>query len=121
MKNTYGVDLHSEVPIYIQLYKKITGLVIKHVLTENEKLPSVRVLAKEIGVNPNTVAKAYQELERKKIVHSVSGRGCFVSAINHNQLKEDTLAEFDALTQDALKIGITKGELAARIGRLQMK
>lgn len=48
-------------------------------LKENEQLPSVRSLAKEIGVNPNTVAKAYQELERNKIIYSVSGRGSFIA------------------------------------------
>ena len=70
----FDLDLQSRTPIYEQLYKKTIELIIKGVLKENDQLPSVRSLAKEIGVNPNTVAKAYQELERNKIIYSVSGR-----------------------------------------------
>ena len=55
----FDLDLQSRTPIYEQLYKKTIELIIKGVLKENEQLPSVRSLAKEIGVNPNTVAKAY--------------------------------------------------------------
>ena len=78
----FDLDLQSRTPIYEQLYKKTIELIIKGVLKENEQLPSVRSLAKEIGVNPNTVAKAYQELERNKIIYSVSGRGSFIAKIS---------------------------------------
>ena len=64
----FDLDLQSRTPIYEQLYKKTIELIIKGVLKENEQLPSVRSLAKEIGVNPNTVAKAYQELERNNYI-----------------------------------------------------
>ena len=87
----FDLDLQSRTPIYEQLYKKTIELIIKGVLKENEQLPSVRSLAKEIGVNPNTVAKAYQELERNKIIYSVSGRGSFIvkSVLQRMNLKKE--------------------------------
>ena len=73
------IDLQSRTPIYEQLQEQILRLSLLGVLDQNEQLPSVRALAREIGVNPNTVAKAYQELERQGIIYTVPGRGSFVS------------------------------------------
>ena len=68
------IDLQSRTPIYEQLQEQILRLSLLGVLDQNEQLPSVRALAREIGVNPNTVAKAYQELERQGIIYTVPGR-----------------------------------------------
>jgi len=65
----FDIDLQSRIPIYEQLYKKIVELIMKKELNSNDKLPSVRELAKELGVNPNTVSKAFQMLERDKIIY----------------------------------------------------
>ncbi|MDO5558821.1 MAG: GntR family transcriptional regulator [Oscillospiraceae bacterium] len=109
------IDLQSRVPIYEQLYKKIVELIIKGVLQEDEQLPSVRTLAKELGVNPNTVAKSYQELERNKIIYSVSGRGSFISRVNETLIKNKILMDFDKCVSEALNSGISKDELKERI------
>ena len=111
----FDLDLQSRTPIYEQLYKKTVELIIKGVLKENDQLPSVRSLAKELGVNPNTVAKAYQELERNKIIYSVSGRGSFVAKVGDSSVKDYILSDFDEKAQEALKIGISKDELKERI------
>ena len=95
------IDLKSSVPIYEQLYKKISELIIKGILSENDQLPGVRTLAKDLGVNPNTVSKAYQELERNGIIYSVSGRGCFVAAVDHSAVREGILEDFDKAVRDA--------------------
>ena len=73
------LDLQSRVPLYEQLQEQIIRLSLMGVLEANEQLPSVRSLAREVGVNPSTVAKAYQELERQGIIYTISGRGSFVS------------------------------------------
>ena len=101
--------------VRFQLYKKTIELIIKGVLKENDQLPSVRSLAKEIGVNPNTVAKAYQELERNKIIYSVSGRGSFIANVADSAVKDYILEDFDLSVNEALRIGITKEELKKRI------
>lgn len=111
----YSIDLQSRTPIYEQLYKKVGELILKGELKPNDKLPSVRELAKELGVNPNTVSKAFQLLERDKVIYSLAGRGSFVSNIGTDAVKENALADFDRAVSEALNAGITKEELTDRI------
>ena len=111
----FDIDLQSRTPIYEQLYKKTVELIIKGILKENDQLPSVRSLAKELGVNPNTVAKAYQELERNGIIYSVSGRGSFIASAKDSSVKDYILSDFDEKAAEALKIGILTEELKQRI------
>lgn len=107
----YTIDLQSRTPIYEQLYKKVVELILKDELKAGDKLPSVREMAKSLGVNPNTVAKAFQLLERDKVIYSLAGRGSFVSKVNADSVKEKALADFDNAAAEALKAGITRQEL----------
>ncbi|NLP26145.1 MAG: GntR family transcriptional regulator [Clostridiales bacterium] len=116
----FNINLQSRMPIYEQVYKKVIELIIKGILVENEQLPSVRNLSKELNINPNTVAKAYQELERNKIIYSLSGRGSFVAKTNRNQMKEHILEEFDVCIKEALQSGLTKEELKNRIDGVKL-
>lgn len=113
----YSIDLQSRTPIYEQLYKKIIELILKRELLPNDKLPSVRELAKELGVNPNTVSKAFQLLERDKVIYSLAGRGSFVAKLNAEAVKDAALADFDKAVGEALNAGIKKEELTDRINR----
>ena len=115
VKHMYSIDLQSRIPIYEQLYKKVVELVLKGELKAGDKLPSVRELAKNLGVNPNTVSKAFQLLERDNVIYSLAGRGSFVSNINTDTVKETAFADFDRAVAEALNAGITKEELAERI------
>ncbi len=74
-----SIDFTSRKPIYEQLKENIMRLAVLGIMEPNEQLPSVRTLAKELAINPNTVQKAYQELERDGVVYSSPGRGSFVS------------------------------------------
>lgn len=115
----FSIDLTSRIPIYEQIYEKIIGLILNGTLKENDQLPSVRSLAKSTGVNPNTVAKAYQELERNKIIYSVPGRGSFISAQDNNEFKAKVLADFDAAANEAFERGIKSAELKERLDILE--
>lgn len=115
----FDIDLQSRTPIYEQLYRKTVELIIKGVLKENDQLPSVRTLAKDLGVNPNTVAKAYQELERSKVIYSLSGRGSFVARIREMEIRETILEDFDKAVHEALRAGVTAEELRNRIGVIE--
>ena len=75
-----SIDFTSRQPIYEQLKENIIHLAVLGVLQPGEQLPSVRTLAKQLAVNPNTVQKAYQDLEHDKLIYSTPGRGSFVSA-----------------------------------------
>lgn len=114
----FSVDLTSRTPIYEQIYQKIVGLILSGVLTENEQLPSVRSLAKSTGVNPNTVAKAYQELERNGVIYSVPGRGSFISAQNYDEFRKKALTDFDNAVNEAFNKGISPEDLKVRIETL---
>lgn len=74
----FQLDFRSRVPIYEQLIEKFKELIIKQVLKPDEQLPPVRVLAGELTVNPNTIQKAYRELERQGYIYSNPGKGNFV-------------------------------------------
>ena len=111
----FDIDLMSRVPIYEQLYRKVIELILKGVLTEQEKLPSVRSLATELSVNPNTVAKAYSLLERDGIIYSLSGRGSFIAKPDKLLAQERILVDFDTAVNHALEIGIEADTLRNRI------
>lgn len=107
----FSIDLTSRVPIYEQIYNKIVEFAVSGTLKENEQLPSVRNLAKDTGVNPNTVAKAYQELERKGVIYSVPGRGSFISTLDSNVFQETVLSDFDKSAVTAMKHGVSADTL----------
>lgn len=74
------LDLQSRQPIYEQLILKMSEMISLGALAPDEQLPSVRALARDLGVNPNTVQKAYQELERDNVIYSVAGKGSFIAS-----------------------------------------
>ena len=89
------------------------------VLKDGDRLPSVRNLALKLGVNPNTVAKAYQELERQGIIYTVPGRGSFVSpdVLRLEGPKREALQEVFAACDRAVERGVNPPELLAEIER----
>lgn len=107
------LDFQSRMPIYEQLYKNIIRLAAVGVMGPNEQLPTVRALAQELGVNPNTVQKAYQMLERDGVIYSMTGRGSFISpdlspVKQRRSLARDKLA---AALEEALDTGIAVEEI----------
>jgi GntR family transcriptional regulator len=113
-ENVLELDVKSRVPIYEQLVEKIKELIIMEVLKENEQLPSVRSLATELTVNPNTIQKAYRELENQGYVYSIPGKGNFVAPINKNRKLEKVSKlkeEIKKIILEAIYLGITKEEV----------
>ena len=76
----FQIDLKSRKAIYEQVMDNFKRLIVNGVLTEGEKVPSVRDMAKTLTVNPNTVQKAYRELETQGYIYTVLGQGSFISA-----------------------------------------
>ncbi|WP_312641550.1 GntR family transcriptional regulator [Hydrogenoanaerobacterium sp.] len=109
----FVLELQSRVPIYEQMKKKITELVMLGVLQTDEQLPSVRSLARDLGVNPNTVQKAYQELERDGIVYSMTGKGSFIAdfARQNNVILQQAQSLLKEALQGAKLAGIAKKEV----------
>ena len=76
----FNINTTSDKPIYEQIIDNIKELSLKKILKPGDKLPSVRQMATMLSVNPNTVSKAYQELERQKLTDTVRGKGTFMSS-----------------------------------------
>ena len=82
------IDYNDKRPIYEQVTEKIQTLILNGVLEPDSKLPSVRSLAMELSINPNTIQRAYSELEREGFIYSVKGRGNFVKMNENLIIKE---------------------------------
>ncbi|MFD2706473.1 GntR family transcriptional regulator [Salibacterium lacus] len=110
----FELDLRSRKPIYEQLMDNIKELIVTSVLKPDEKLPSVRHVSQELTVNPNTIQKAYRELERQGFLYSASRKGYFVAPtdwISNDRKLEEMKDQFRPLLKEAIYMGLTKEEL----------
>ncbi len=104
------IDVTGRAPIYEQICKSICGEIARGVYKENDRIPAARALAKELGLNPNTVAKAYSILERDGIIYSVAGKGCFV-AKHEGKADKRLTKDFEQKAKEALAAGVPKQTL----------
>ena len=111
------IDFQDPRPIYEQITERYKLLILKGVVEPGEQMPSVRKLAMELSANPNTVQRAYAELERQGFIYTVKGRGSFVSGdiSLREQRKEQLRERLAGLVREAADIGITPEELAEGI------
>lgn len=112
-----ALDLTGRAPIYEQICSGISELIAKGVMKENDKLPGARTLAKDLGLNPNTVAKAYSRMELEGIIYSVAGKGCFV-AKQKGSIEKKLMEEFSDRARAALKAGVSAEILKQRVDEL---
>ncbi|MCR4807154.1 MAG: GntR family transcriptional regulator [Lachnospiraceae bacterium] len=111
------LDLKDSRPIYEQIVDKFRLLIINGVLKSEDKMPSVRTLAMDLSINPNTIQKAYGELERQGYIYTVKGRGNFVSEISKlvEDYRKEVFDKLDDVCGTADKVGITTEELTDHI------
>ncbi|MBR5564721.1 MAG: GntR family transcriptional regulator [Roseburia sp.] len=104
-------------PIYEQIKEGLRRLVVTGALSAGEKLPSVRELASQIAINPNTIQRAYRELENEGYIYTLVGKGTFVAENDNidNTREMELLKEFDELVIELLYLKVTKGILKDRI------
>ena len=114
------LDYKDRRPIYEQIVEKLSDLMVRGVLTENTPLPSVRSLAADLSINPNTVQRAYIELERQGYIYSLKGKGSFVAGMDHitKQKQADILAAFGSAVEKARAAGVTADDLCSEVRRL---
>ena len=117
-----NLDLKSRVPIYEQLVDKVKQLIIQGVLKPDEKLPSVRSLAQELTINPNTIQKAYRELEREGYIYSLPGKGSFVGQVTEQENSRrinSLIHDFEQVASELLYLGALKGKLIKILEQLE--
>ena len=98
------IDNKSGTPIYDQIYTQVKQQIISGELTEDEALPSIRSLAKDLRISVITTKRAYEELERDGFIYTVAGKGSFVAARNLELLREENLRKIEALMQEILRL-----------------
>jgi GntR family transcriptional regulator len=101
------VDPRSGVPIYLQVIEQIKRSVALGILGAGEQLPTVKQLALDLTINPNTVAKAYRELERDGVIETSPGRGSFVKS---NGVAETTMAAAKDIARDAIDAAVREAK-----------
>ncbi len=108
-------------PIYEQIKEGLKHLLISRAIKTGEKLPSVRELAASLAINPNTIQRAYKELENEGYIYTVSGKGTFAAEQDDvvNIRKEELFLEFDAVTSELLYLSVKPEFLAERIADLK--
>lgn len=109
-----NLDYQSRIPIYEQIVTSIERYVALGVLKPNEQMPSIRELASSLGINPNTVKKAYDILENKKVIVSMSTKGTFISDKTNEVLenkKKDEIEKLNNQIKLLLSLGLSKKEI----------
>ena len=109
------IDTSSFIPIYAQIKTQLKLRIASQILKSHEPLPSIRELATTLLINPNTVARAYREMEREGFIYTRKGKGCFVSINSFSLAKEkqtDMLNEiFDCAIEEAKGNELTANEI----------
>ena len=107
------LDYKDRRPIYEQVIEKMEELMLPGVLGENEPLPSVRNLAMDLSINPNTIQRAYTELERQGYIYTVKGKGSFVAenSVMKENKKKELLIQVSEVIDEAIRLGISDEEI----------
>lgn len=107
-------------PIYEQIKDGLRKLVISNSLSAHERLPSVRELAAKLAINPNTIQKAYRELESEGYIYTVVGKGTFVAEREEvfDTRQQELLAEFDEIVEELFFLSVREKELITRMNHL---
>lgn len=110
-------------PIYMQIKESLCRLILTGAIPEGERLPSVRELAGQLAINPNTIQRAYRELESEGFIYSMTGKGSFVAPLNQVDAsrRESKLTEFRAAALELLHLGTSKETLTAILNELEQE
>ena len=104
-------------PFYQQIKDNVRQLVVSGALKKDERLPSVRDMAASLAINPNTIQRAYRELESEGYIYTLSGKGTFVAEVDHsNQFRQqELLPQFDKIVSELLYLSMPVNDLTNRI------
>lgn len=101
------IDNKNGTPIYEQIYTQIKNQIINSSLKEDEALPSIRNLAKDLKISVITTKRAYDELERDGFIYTVAGKGCFVSPKNVELIREDNLRRIEEYVENVRQLSVS--------------
>ncbi len=117
----FQIDVMSRTPVYEQIIEQAEKFILTGILSEGDKIPSVRSLSMELSVNPNTIQKAVTELDRRGLIYSVPGKGCFVSDKAKKVLqvsRRENLEVLEGQIRELALAGVSKEEVITCINRV---
>ena len=119
MVPTININYRDPRPIYEQVRDGLRTLIVSGALAGGEKLPSVRELASQLAIKPNTIQRAYRALEQEGYLYSVPGKGSFAAARSEIdiQRRDKLLRTLDETVRELNYLGVTREALIARIGK----
>ena len=110
------IDNKSGMPIYDQIYTQIKNHIISGEIAEDEPLPSIRALAKDLRISVVTTKRAYEELEREGFIYTQPAKGSFVAPKNIELIKEQSMKKIEEMIDEIMRLaascGITKQDIA---------
>ena len=111
------LDYQDRRPIYEQITERFRTLIYQGALPAGSRLPSVRQLAMELSINPNTIQRAYMTLEQEGLIYPVKGKGNFVAetSLIQEKSKEDFRKDFKGLIKKGIQTGITEEEMLSMV------
>ena len=115
------LDLSDHGPLYEQIKEKLKLLIITDVLKADDKIPSVRELAQQLTINPNTIQRAYRDLEAEGYIYSVRAKGSFVASANHakSRVEENALKdELVSIVRQAKFLGVMSEEIIDTVNKI---
>lgn len=117
----FSINLKDTKPIFEQIIDQISQYIALGVLKKNEQLPPVRSLARTLGINPNTVAKAYSECEKLDLIYSIPGKGSYVSEnkLGLKNVKDEAYETLYLAYQDLRKLGEDKESIILSLKEVQ--
>lgn len=122
MPTLFTVDPRSGIPLYLQLIEQVKRAVALGTITPGEQLPTVKALALDLTINPNTVARVYRELEREGVIETSPGRGSFVRANSAPSAQRSIRDVAERALADAIRearaLGMLRGDVESAVARL---
>lgn len=118
MNEIISLDYQSRTPIYEQIIKEVERYVALNILKPNEQIPSIRELAANLGINPNTVKKAYTELEQKGVIYVISTKGTFIADRTNEVIErkiQEGINEINKIIAELQMLDVSKEEIIKRI------
>lgn len=101
------IDNKSGTPIYDQIYSQIKGQIISGALKQDELLPSIRGLAKDLRISFITTKRAYEELEKEGFIYTLPAKGCYVAPKNVELLREENLKKIEEYIDEIVKLAVS--------------
>lgn len=113
----FTLDYRDGRPIYVQVKESLYQLMLSGALQQNDQLPSVRSLASSLAINPNTISRAYEALEKEKLIYTIQGKGSFVAPLQQltQQRSDQLLLEFDKTVAELSRLGVGTDLLIQRM------